>query len=219
MVLLQQRLQPVKVIEKIKTEVLDILSGVSLFSLLPGSVGVNIPKMLELFKFGHDYMVEKDCYIRTQVATVRLKKKTQHVTVVEEELKNMSVESLFKTHFSVRRIFSFSPLLFTARHAQRAHLRQPANYPDWRLLPPASRHGYVDQNQPRVQPLTWKGFKAAPRLSAADGELCLNVVTALQDRYHINDWILLAERQAFRVCQLLCAGWVGFPSPVQFILV
>lgn len=72
MVLLQQRLQPVKIIEKIKTEALDILSGVSLFSLLPGSVGVNIPKMLELFKFGHDYMVEKDCYIRTQVATVRL---------------------------------------------------------------------------------------------------------------------------------------------------
>lgn len=110
MVLLQQRLQPVKIIEKIKTEVLEILSSVSLFSLLPGSVGVNIPKMLELFKFGHDYMVEKDCYVRTQIATVRLK--TQHVTVFEEELKHMSEESLFKSH---RRIFFFTPFFSSSQ--------------------------------------------------------------------------------------------------------
>eukprot|EP00064_Thunnus_orientalis_P022665 superscaffoldBa00007847_g22878 len=36
-----------------------------------GSVGVNIPKMLELFKTGHEYLVENDCYVRTQIATVR----------------------------------------------------------------------------------------------------------------------------------------------------
>ncbi|MBN3311185.1 RM01 protein, partial [Amia calva] len=37
-----------------------------------GSVGTNIPKMLELFKTGHEYVVEKDCYITTQIATVGL---------------------------------------------------------------------------------------------------------------------------------------------------
>ena len=37
-----------------------------------GSVGLDIPKMLELFKTGHDYLVEMECYIRTQIATVRL---------------------------------------------------------------------------------------------------------------------------------------------------
>lgn len=43
------------------------------FSLrcLLGSVGIHIPKMLALFKTGHEYMVESDCYIRTQIATVR----------------------------------------------------------------------------------------------------------------------------------------------------
>uniref|UniRef100_A0A672R076 39S ribosomal protein L1, mitochondrial-like n=1 Tax=Sinocyclocheilus grahami TaxID=75366 RepID=A0A672R076_SINGR len=34
-----------------------------------GSVGMNIPKMLALFKSGHEYMVE-DIYVNTQVATV-----------------------------------------------------------------------------------------------------------------------------------------------------
>lgn len=37
-----------------------------------GSVGLHIPKMLELFKTGHEYLVESECYIRTQIATVRL---------------------------------------------------------------------------------------------------------------------------------------------------
>lgn len=41
-------------------------------SFLLGSVGVHIPQMLELFKTGHEYLVESDCYIRTQIATVRL---------------------------------------------------------------------------------------------------------------------------------------------------
>ncbi|KAI4893530.1 hypothetical protein NFI96_011212 [Prochilodus magdalenae] len=39
-----------------------------------GSVGVNIPKMLELFKTGHEYMVERDCYVVTQVATLDMPK-------------------------------------------------------------------------------------------------------------------------------------------------
>ncbi|KAF3695354.1 39S ribosomal protein L1, mitochondrial [Channa argus] len=37
-----------------------------------GSVGINIPKMLELFKTGHEYMVESDCYVRTQIATLNM---------------------------------------------------------------------------------------------------------------------------------------------------
>uniref|UniRef100_A0A3Q0QTL6 Large ribosomal subunit protein uL1m n=1 Tax=Amphilophus citrinellus TaxID=61819 RepID=A0A3Q0QTL6_AMPCI len=32
-----------------------------------GSVGINVPKMLELFKSGHEYLVESDCYVRTQI--------------------------------------------------------------------------------------------------------------------------------------------------------
>ncbi|XP_062874033.1 39S ribosomal protein L1, mitochondrial [Trichomycterus rosablanca] len=35
-----------------------------------GSVGVDIPKMLQLFKSGHEYMVERDVYVITQVATL-----------------------------------------------------------------------------------------------------------------------------------------------------
>lgn len=37
--------------------------------LASGSVGINIPRMLALFKTGHEYMVE-DIYVNTQVATV-----------------------------------------------------------------------------------------------------------------------------------------------------
>ncbi|KAM8865098.1 large ribosomal subunit protein uL1m [Synchiropus picturatus] len=33
-----------------------------------GSVGINIPKMVRLFRTGHEYMVEDGCYIRTQIA-------------------------------------------------------------------------------------------------------------------------------------------------------
>ncbi|KAM9359873.1 large ribosomal subunit protein uL1m [Symphorus nematophorus] len=39
-----------------------------------GSVGINIGKMLELFKTGHEYMVESDCYVRTQIATLDMPK-------------------------------------------------------------------------------------------------------------------------------------------------
>ncbi|KAL7839584.1 hypothetical protein SRHO_G00262420 [Serrasalmus rhombeus] len=39
-----------------------------------GSVGVNILKMLELFKTGHEYMVERDCYVVTQVAVLNMPK-------------------------------------------------------------------------------------------------------------------------------------------------
>ncbi|XP_076586686.1 large ribosomal subunit protein uL1m isoform X2 [Chaetodon auriga] len=35
-----------------------------------GTVSIHIPKMLELFRTGHDYMVEDDCYVRTQIATL-----------------------------------------------------------------------------------------------------------------------------------------------------
>lgn len=35
-----------------------------------GSVGINIPKMLQLFNTGHQYLVENDCYVRTQIATL-----------------------------------------------------------------------------------------------------------------------------------------------------
>lgn len=40
--------------------------------VVSGSVGVNIPKMLQLFKSGHEYMVERDNYVYTQVGTVNL---------------------------------------------------------------------------------------------------------------------------------------------------
>ncbi|KAK5870718.1 hypothetical protein PBY51_003642 [Eleginops maclovinus] len=39
-----------------------------------GSVGINILKMLELFKTGHEYMVESDCFVRTQIAMLDMTK-------------------------------------------------------------------------------------------------------------------------------------------------
>ncbi|XP_077571396.1 large ribosomal subunit protein uL1m [Stigmatopora nigra] len=42
-----------------------------------GSVGVNIPKMLSLFRMGHEYIVEGDCYVKTQVATLDFP--TEHI--------------------------------------------------------------------------------------------------------------------------------------------
>lgn len=36
-----------------------------------GSVGNNISKMLQLYTTGFEYMVESDCYVRTQIGTVR----------------------------------------------------------------------------------------------------------------------------------------------------
>ncbi|XP_041854878.1 39S ribosomal protein L1, mitochondrial [Melanotaenia boesemani] len=35
-----------------------------------GTVSTNIPKTLEMFKTGHEYLVESDCYVRTQIATL-----------------------------------------------------------------------------------------------------------------------------------------------------
>ncbi|XP_029961352.1 large ribosomal subunit protein uL1m [Salarias fasciatus] len=35
-----------------------------------GSVGNDIPRMLALFKHGHEFMVEDECYVRTQIATL-----------------------------------------------------------------------------------------------------------------------------------------------------
>ena len=37
-----------------------------------GSVGVNIPKMMAMHMTGFEYQVEKDCYVRTQIATVTI---------------------------------------------------------------------------------------------------------------------------------------------------
>ncbi|CAJ1069791.1 S ribosomal protein L1%2C mitochondrial [Xyrichtys novacula] len=39
-----------------------------------GSVSVNIPKMLDLFRMGHEYLVENECYVRTQIATLDMNK-------------------------------------------------------------------------------------------------------------------------------------------------
>ncbi|KAK1792382.1 hypothetical protein P4O66_012342 [Electrophorus voltai] len=39
-----------------------------------GTVGVNIPEMLALFKTGHEYLVERDSYIVTQTATLDMPK-------------------------------------------------------------------------------------------------------------------------------------------------
>ncbi|KAF5905598.1 39S ribosomal protein L1, mitochondrial-like, partial [Clarias magur] len=48
-----------------------------------GSVGVNIPKMLQLFKSGHEYMVERDEYVVTQVGRLDMPK--------EQILENMRI--------------------------------------------------------------------------------------------------------------------------------
>lgn len=101
-------------------------------SFPPGSVGIRIPKMLELFKHGHEYFVESDCYIRTQIATVRLIKRTHEDQITCKYMKQsqkIKAESLS-----------------TARHAQRAHFCQSAHHPAGRLLPPTCRHGYVHQS-------------------------------------------------------------------------
>ncbi|XP_076856947.1 large ribosomal subunit protein uL1m [Brachyhypopomus gauderio] len=52
-----------------------------------GSVGTNIPQMLTLFRTGHEYMVERDCYVITQIATLDMPK--EHIldnmrTVVQD---------------------------------------------------------------------------------------------------------------------------------------
>ncbi|KAL7390921.1 hypothetical protein ABVT39_001378 [Epinephelus coioides] len=39
-----------------------------------GTVGVQISKMLELFKTGHEYMVESNCFVRTQIGTLDMPK-------------------------------------------------------------------------------------------------------------------------------------------------
>ncbi|XP_041057783.1 39S ribosomal protein L1, mitochondrial isoform X2 [Carcharodon carcharias] len=35
-----------------------------------GSVGYNIPEMIEIFKTGHEYLVERDCYILSKIGTL-----------------------------------------------------------------------------------------------------------------------------------------------------
>ncbi|XP_072243018.1 large ribosomal subunit protein uL1m [Leuresthes tenuis] len=42
-----------------------------------GTVSNNIPLTLELFQTGHEYLVESDCYIRTQIATLDMP--TEHI--------------------------------------------------------------------------------------------------------------------------------------------
>lgn len=42
-----------------------------------GSVGINIPRMLELFKTGHEYLVEKECFISTKVGSLYMP--TEHL--------------------------------------------------------------------------------------------------------------------------------------------
>ncbi|KAK7933750.1 hypothetical protein WMY93_004646 [Mugilogobius chulae] len=42
-----------------------------------GSVGMNVAKMLDLFKTGHEYMVEDNCFVRTQIATLDMP--SQHI--------------------------------------------------------------------------------------------------------------------------------------------
>ncbi|KAM9446395.1 large ribosomal subunit protein uL1m [Clarias gariepinus] len=48
-----------------------------------GSVGVNIPKMLQLFRSGHEYMVERDEYVVTQVGRLDMPR--------EQILENMRI--------------------------------------------------------------------------------------------------------------------------------
>ncbi|KAJ8263038.1 hypothetical protein COCON_G00154950 [Conger conger] len=52
-----------------------------------GLVGVDIVKMLNLFKTGHEYVVERDCYVVTKIATLDMPK--EHIlsnlrTVIED---------------------------------------------------------------------------------------------------------------------------------------
>lgn len=110
-------------------------------SFPPGSVGIRIPKMLELFKYGHEYFVESDCYIRTQIATVRLIKRAHEDQI---SCKYVKQSQKIKAEF-----------LSTARHAQRAHFCQSAHHPAGRLLPPTCWHGYVHQSGCCSQTFHW----------------------------------------------------------------
>ncbi|XP_019719526.1 39S ribosomal protein L1, mitochondrial-like [Hippocampus comes] len=55
----------------------QVTSSAFFIPLLQGSIGINIPKMLSLFRTGHEYGVESECYVRTQVATLDFP--TQHI--------------------------------------------------------------------------------------------------------------------------------------------
>lgn len=73
------------------------------FSLPLGSVGVHIPKMLDLFKTGHEYLVENERYIRTQIATVR---PSDRLTPPRGAVKHTLAQFWFKrTGFSDDRVF------------------------------------------------------------------------------------------------------------------
>lgn len=52
-----------------------------------GTVSNNLPKTLDLFKMGHEYLVESDCYIRTQIATVRPICHAHVINVAEGDLR------------------------------------------------------------------------------------------------------------------------------------
>ncbi|XP_067846879.1 39S ribosomal protein L1, mitochondrial isoform X2 [Heptranchias perlo] len=43
-----------------------------------GSVGHNIPEMIQVFKTGHEYMVERDCYILSKIGTLDMPR--EHIT-------------------------------------------------------------------------------------------------------------------------------------------
>ncbi|XP_053559272.1 39S ribosomal protein L1, mitochondrial isoform X1 [Bombina bombina] len=54
-----------------------------------GSVGVDIPKMLELFKTGTEYLVEKECLVQTKIATLDMP--SEHIIAnLDSLIKNVS---------------------------------------------------------------------------------------------------------------------------------
>ncbi|XP_047447488.1 39S ribosomal protein L1, mitochondrial [Mugil cephalus] len=42
-----------------------------------GSISVDVPKMLDFFKMGHQYLVESECFVRTQIAMLDMP--TEHI--------------------------------------------------------------------------------------------------------------------------------------------
>lgn len=132
-----------------------------------------------------------------------------NISAADEEKQNIVIKYILFSYCSdVLILFPFS-LLCTARHAQRTHLRQPANYPDWCLLPPTSRYGYVHQNiittgsTPHINLLQSSSSSVA--LSAAEElSLSLIVLTALQDKI-AHCWLICICRSvpAFICCLVL----------------
>lgn len=79
-----------------------------LFSVAPcwrlGSVGVNVSKMLQLFKTGHEYMVESDCYIRTQIGMVRIRMQP-HGDSFARSVQNSHISSALHSWTCLKNIF------------------------------------------------------------------------------------------------------------------